>query len=73
MAYVPHITKGKTCHRCGTNSRYIRTGRCVECHKREMQKHVNNDLVNKRRALEKRRDEEQIKRNIEPWRFDDEL
>lgn len=56
QAYTPTIVKGKLCGKCGTNYRYIETGKCATCSRANHQHHSNMEVINKRRKLLKEKE-----------------
>jgi len=63
QAYAPQIAKGKICLKCGTNYRYIETGKCANCCRKSHQDHSNMEMVNKRRKLLKEKELREIDNN----------
>jgi len=63
------ITQGEECPVCGTTFIYANTGKCVSCSKRKPGLSTNMKLVNRRRKLQKEREENNF--NNDSFYFED--
>ena len=69
LGYVPTTEKvDEPCSKCGSHYRYISNGTCSSCLRKSFNKNTNMELVNKRRQLEKDREQKEIDN---PYYFED--